>query len=271
MTTVSAKNRSDYTVFLPRDIPLEMVKVEGGTFSMGSEKNNREKPVHEVSVPDFYIGKYPVTVRQYLAFVKDTDSHHPEWMEEGNEYNIKTGSDNHYKKIGKALTHPGCPIVGVSWENAVAFCEWISSKYDAMEFRLPSEAEWEYAARGGKYNQGLQYAGSSKLKEVGWYNKNSNGQTQPVGLKQPNELGIYDMSGNVWEWCADHWHDNYEGAPVDGSAWVEGGDEYERVVRGGSWNHIDNYCRPSDRIRNGTDLRYDYIGFRLARYYPPER
>ena len=180
MTTVSAKNKSDYTVFLPNHIPLEMVKVESGTFSMGSEKDNREKPVHEVSVPDFYIGKYPVTVRQYLAFVKDTDSHHPEWMEEGSEYNIKTGSDNHYKKIGKALTHPGCPIVGVSWENAEAFCEWISSKYDAIEFRLPSEAEWEYAAgggeqirmdaaRGGKYNQGLRYAGSNKLKEVGWY------------------------------------------------------------------------------------------------------
>ena len=114
MTAVSAKNKSDYpTVFLPNHIPLEMVKVESGTYSMGSEKDNSEIPVHEVSVSDFYIGKYPVTVRQYLAFVKDTDSHHPEWMEEGNEYNIKTGSDDHYKRIGKALmTHPGCPIVG---------------------------------------------------------------------------------------------------------------------------------------------------------------
>ncbi len=266
MTTTSTQNKSSHTVILPGDIPLEMVKVEGGTFMMGSEAYDREKPVHEVSVSDFYIGKYPVTVGQYLAFIKETDSHHPEWMEEGSKYNIKTGSDEHYKQIGKALTHPNHPIVGVSWEDAMAFCQWMSEKSDGIKFRLPSEAEWEYAARGGKYNQGLRYAGSNKLKEVGWYSKNSNGQTQRVGLKLSNELGLYDMNGNVWEWCADHWHEKYEGAPNDGSAWIEGGEKERRVVRGGSWSFIDNVCRPSNRGGFDAIDRYFDIGFRLARY-----
>jgi len=253
MTTVSAKNRSDYTVFLPRDIPLEMVKVEGGTFSMGSEKNNREKQVHEVSVPDFYIGKYPVTQEQWAAVM----------------------GNNPARFRGK--THPA---EQVSWEDIQIFLKKLNQLTDGA-FRLPSEAEWEYAAgggeqirmdaaRGGKYNQGLQYAGSNKLKEVGWHEKNSNGQTQPVGLKQPNELGIYDMSGNVREWCADHWHDNYEGAPVDGSAWVEGGDKDRRVVRGGSWFNYDNFCRPSDRYMVNSDDRNFITGFRLARHCPPK-
>lgn len=228
---------------------------------MGNEEFDSAKPVHEVSLSDFHIGKYPVTVRQYLAFVKETDSHHPEWMDEGSVYNIKTGNENHYKKLGKALMHPDHPIVGVSWKDAVAFCEWMNNQCEGKKFRPPSEAEWEYAARGGRHilmdagrggknNQGLQYAGSNKLKEVGWYSKNSNGQTQRVGLKQPNELGLYDMSGNVWEWCADYWHENYEGAPAGGSVWMTGGDKDSRVVRGGSWSSMISIA--ARRAASGT-------------------
>ena len=141
------------------------------------------------------------------------------------------------------------PVINVTWYGAIAYCDWLSEK-EGQPYRLPSEAEWEYVARGGVKSKGFLYAGGHKLKEVGWYSKNSHGQTKPVGLKQPNELGLYDMSGNVREWCADHWHENYNGAPTDGSAWVTGGDASRRVVRGGSWFNYDYRCRVS--IASGT-------------------
>jgi formylglycine-generating enzyme required for sulfatase activity len=249
MTSLSAKNRSDYTVLLPNDISLEMVKVEGGTFMMGSEEREREKPIHEVKVPDFHIGKHPVTQEQWVAVM----------------------GDNPARFRGRAH-----PVEQVSWDDTQAFLKKLNQLTGEI-FRLPSEAEWEYAARGGKQirmdaarggknNRGLQYAGSNKLTEVGWYYKNSNGQTQPVGLKLPNELGLFDMSGNVWEWCADHWHENYESAPVDGSAWVTGGEKDRRVVRGGSWSYSGYDCRPSNRLRGSSVVRINSIGFRLARY-----
>ena len=130
------------------------------------------------------------------------------------------------------------PVINVTWYGAIAYCDWLSEK-EGQPYRLPSEAEWEYVARGGVKSKDFLFAGGHKLKEVGWYSKNSHGQTKPVGLKQPNELGLYDMSGNVDEWCADHWHENYNGAPNDGSAWVTGGDASRRVVRGGSWYDND--------------------------------
>ena len=159
------------------------------------------------------------------------------------------------------------PMVYVNWYGARAFCRWLSDK-TGHSFRLPSEAEWEYAARGGNKSKGFPYAGGHKLKEVGWYDKNSHNQTKPVGLKQPNELGLYDMSGNVYEWCADHWHEGYEGAPNDGSAWVTGGDTYSPS---GSWRVLvllcfDVDCRVSVRDWGNADLGNFDIGFRVARY-----
>ncbi|MCR9053799.1 MAG: formylglycine-generating enzyme family protein [Phaeodactylibacter xiamenensis] len=238
MTTTSTQNKSDYDVLLPGGTKIEMVEVEGGTFMMGSEEREREKPIHEVKVPNFHIGKHPVTQEQWVAVM----------------------GDNPARFRGRAH-----PVDRVRWHDTQAFLKKLNQLVNEA-FRLPSEAEWEYAARGGKYNQGLQYAGSKKLKEVGWYDENSNGQTQPVGLKLPNELGIFDMSGNVWERCADHWHENYEGAPVDGSAWITGGEKHRRVVRGGSWDDYDGSCRPSLRYWYLTNNRNFNIGFRLARY-----
>jgi formylglycine-generating enzyme required for sulfatase activity len=250
---------------LPDGTLIELIKVESGTFLMGSNEQKDEQPIHEVNVPAFHIGRYPIMVQQYLAFVAATNSHAPEWLEEGSQYHIETGTDGYYKKIEAALTNDQHPIVGVSWQGATAFCEWLSQETEHT-YRLPSEAEWEYAARGGRHSLGFLYAGSNKLKEVGWYNKNSHGETKPVGLKLPNELGLYDMSGNVWEWCADVWHDSYENAPKDGSAWLKGADKDIRLLRGGSWLNSSDICRVSFRGGYSAGNRDDNIGFRVARY-----
>jgi formylglycine-generating enzyme required for sulfatase activity len=187
-------------------------------------------------------------------------------MEEESDYHIETGTDDHYKRLGSALTAPDHPVVGVSWRDAVAYCAWLSAR-TGHSYRLPSETEWEYAGRGGPSSQGFPYAGGYRLEEVGWFRGNSRSATHPVGLKKPNELGLYDMSGNVWEWCADHWQDDYGAAPLDGSPWQGSGGEGLRVVRGGSWNRSNDDCRLSNRDWIfDADGRTDDFGFRPARY-----
>ena len=250
----------------------EMIPIKGGSFQMGGDQYDDEQPIHKVIVPDFLLGKYPVTNIQFVDFLNayqsDTILDGPnkgekiiveyEWglsLEEG-IWKVATPGFEQY--VGKK------PVINVTWYGAVAYCEWLSAQTDD-NYRLPTEAEWEYAARGGKSNR-FTYSGSQKLKEVGWYDDNSHGQTHPVGLKLPNELGLYDMSGNVDEWCADHWHENYKGAPKDGSAWVTGGEATRRVVRGGSWYFDDLNSRVSYRFRYYSDSRDYDIGFRVARY-----
>ena len=158
-----------------------------------------------------------------------------------------------------------CPVLAVSWHEAAQYCNWLSEQTGKL-YRLPSESEWEYAARGGQQSHGFRYSGGNKLKEVSWYDSNSHLETQPVGLKLPNELVIHDMSGNVWEWCADHWHDDYKKAPDNGSAWITGGDPERRVDRGGFWSPDDNSCRVSSRGGGFADGRGGLMGFRVARY-----
>ncbi len=235
---------------------------------MGSNDSKWEQPIHPVTVPDFYLGKYPVTNAQFAAFLQDYGN---DRVKEG-EYAgreiidpFRWGLQNINDQWQPATGFENHPIVAVSWYGAVEYCKWLSAQ-TAQPYRLPSEAEWEFAARGGNAGLNFRYAGGNKLKEVGWYEKNSHVETKPVGLKLPNELELYDMSGNVWEWCADHWRENYDGAPQDGSAWTEGGDADRRVVRGGSWGDDDDYCRVSVRYWYFTLGRYYIIGFRLARY-----
>lgn len=233
---------SIHTENLPNGFSFDMIPIEGGTFIMGNDDestSSREKPVHSVKVPDFFIGKYPVTQALWQSLMGKNPSY--------------------FKGENR-------PVESVSWDDVQIFIEKLND-LTGKTYRLPSEAEWEYAARGGKQSSGLIYAGSNKLKEVGWYNANTHNETKPVGLKLPNELGLYDMSGNVWEWCADVWHDDYKGAPKDGSAWLTGGDQDSRVVRGGSWIDFDEIdCRVSDRDGNDADYQDDIIGFRLAGY-----
>ena len=216
-----------------------MVKVEAGTFMMGatSEMENPyswEKPVHQVTLPhDYYMGKYEVT--QAL------------WQ-------VVMGSNPSYFK-GDDL-----PVEEVSWED----CQEFISKLNSMigrKFRLPTEAEWEYAARGGKKSRGHQYGGSSNISDVAWYDGNSGSKTHPVGMKQANELGIYDMSGNVYEWCQD-WKGSYVNSSQTNPTGAVSGSY--RVYRGGSWYYDARYCRSSYRNSGAPGCRLNRLGLRLV-------
>jgi len=229
------------------DVPFDnlMVKVEGGTFMMGSNEYYNTKPIHEVIVPTFYISKVEVTQKQW----RDITGKDPE------ELRFK-GCDN-------------CPVESVSWNDIQDFLKKLNQK-TGKKYRLPTEAEWEFAARGGNQSKGYKYAGSDNLNEVGYYEDSyiSGVEHQnygPVGTKKSNELGIYDMSGNLWEWCEDTWHDNYQNAPTNGAVWLENGDNSRRVLRGGSWLNDILDCRVAIRIRLSPSDRDSNYGFRVAR------
>lgn len=251
------------------DIEKNMVFIQGGTFSMGSANpgiagegdSKDETPVHDVTLRGFYMGRTEVTIGQYLAFCDETKTHYPEWLEAGSKYNIETSSNDYYKKKGMSRDNKNYPVTGVSWNDAVAYCEWLSGK-TGKKYRLPTEAEWEYAARGGpKWTDGYQYAGSPNLDEVGWYSRNSNGQPHPIAGKKSNQLGLFDMSGNVYEWCSD-WYGNYTSEAQTNPTGLEV--SASRVFRGGSWYINARFCRAADRGGYMPTYRNDDIGFRLA-------
>ena len=216
---------------------IELIKVKAGSFMMGGKEYDDEQPVHEVKIAyDFWIGKYPVTQAQYEAVMKKNPAYF----------------------IGKDR-----PVERISWDDTQIFIKELN-KQTGENFRLPSEAEWEYAARGGGeyYKDNFKYSGSNNIDEVAWYGENSHKETKPVGLKLPNQLGIYDMSGNVWEWCEDDWHGNYENAPKDGSAWKDNPRSDRRVLRGGAWSYGSLYCRVADRTDDPPFNRNFSIGCR---------
>jgi formylglycine-generating enzyme required for sulfatase activity len=217
-------------------IKIPMILVEGGFFDMGSEEDDDEKPIHKVHVDSFLIGQYPITQELYLVVMEENPSHF--------KGNLKK------------------PVEQVSWDNAQSFIEKLNS-LTGEKFRLPTEAEWEYAARGGKHwKDKFEYAGANDIHSVGWYDKNSADETKPVGLKQPNQLGIYDMSGNVWELCHDR-YEKYSSSSQTNPQGPESGSS--RVYRGGSWFYNALFTRVSNRYNNNPDYRYNLLGFRLSK------
>ncbi|MCC6463310.1 MAG: SUMF1/EgtB/PvdO family nonheme iron enzyme [Saprospiraceae bacterium] len=216
----------------------DMVFVKGGTFTMGSPKNeadrNDDETQHPVTLSDFAIGKYPVTQQLWQDIM-------------GNDPSNFKGVD--------------LPVEMVSWDDVQDFLQKLNACYPGQRYRLPTEAEWEYAARGGSQSKGFIYAGSNNLDEVGWHRNNAGSKTHPVGQKKANELGLYDMSGNVWEWCAD-WYDNY---PSDLQTNPHGpGSGTGRVRRGGGWARYPHGCRVAYRSLWQPGIRISIVGFRLA-------
>ena len=247
---------------------FDMVFVEGGRFLMGSEENDLEKPIHEVTVSDFHMGKYPVTLSEFAEFVHETkyqtdaDRGDGSYVWDGSNWKMTPGVNWLCGVDGKPRPESDYnhPVIHVSWNDAVAYAQWLSSKTN-KNYRLPSEAEWEYAARGGQSSCGYPYAGSENLDEVAWYAQNSDGSTHPVGLKKPNELDLYDLSGNVWEWCQD-WYGTYPSSPQTNPTGPNSGSY--RVYRGGSWNYYAVYCRVAYRNYDDPDYRNYLLGFRIV-------
>ena len=224
----SQKNVEKFTV---KGVTFEMVRVDGGSFMMGSDNGYKdEKPVHSETVGTFYIGKTEVTQALWTAVMGSNPSYHK----------------------GQSL-----PVEEVSWDDCQEFIDRLN-RITGQNFRLPTEAEWEYAARGGNRSRGYEYSGSNNIESVGWHDGNSGNSTHPVGNKLDNELGLYDMSGNVREWTSDLWSSDY-------SSYRNGGSSGSyRVSRGGSYNYYAKNCRSANRGLNDSSYRYRSLGFRLA-------
>jgi formylglycine-generating enzyme required for sulfatase activity len=222
----------------------ELVYVPSGRFTMGSAEGEQgreehEWPVHEVYVRSFYLCRYLVTNEEYGRFLKACGAKKPDqWAD-------------------PQFNRPRQPVVGVNWEEANRFAEWAGG-------RLPSEAEWEYACRAGKKTPFCSGDGEQHLARVGWYRGNSGGKLHEVGEKEVNGFGLYDMHGNVWEWCEDDWHGSYEGAPADGSAWIDKSRSSARVARGGAFLNPPGVCRSAFRFRAVAVGRNKVLGFRIA-------
>jgi formylglycine-generating enzyme required for sulfatase activity len=227
-------------VFAVNGVTFKMIAVEGGTFMMGATEEqvlagaqSNEYPAHQVTLSSFYVSQTEVTQELWQAVMGNNPSY--------------------FKGANK-------PVEQVSWDDCQEFICKLNNLTNA-HFRLLTEAEWEYAARSGKQNQGYKYAGSNILSSVAWYNDNSSSETHPVGQKQPNELGLYDMSGNVCEWCQD-WFGNYSSSSQTNPTGPNSGSN--RVNRGGSWSLIAGLCRSSHRNNCTPSYRNSDLGFRLA-------
>jgi formylglycine-generating enzyme required for sulfatase activity len=242
------KQAQSFLEDLGNGVALEMVAIPGGKFLMGSPENeegrgSQESTQHEVTVPPFFMGKFQVTQKQWK---------------------VLDPNPSHFKGDDR-------PVERVNWYDAVDFCKRLSEK-TGREYRLPSEAEWECACRAGtttpfyfgqtitpdlvNYDGNYTYADAPK----GRYRET----TTAVGQFTPNSFGLYNMHGNVYEWCADYWHDNYNGAPTNGSAWLEGGDSDCRMLRGGSWDIGPGFCRSAYRLMHDPSGYYNHAGLRVV-------
>ena len=222
-----------------KGVSFNMVRVDGGTFTMGatseqgSDADSDEKPAHQVTLSTYSIGETEVTQALWRAVMGSNPSN---WQ-----------GDN-------------LPVETVSWNDCQKFITKLN-KLTGRRFRLPTEAEWEYAARGGSKSRGYKYSGSNNIGDVAWYDSNSSDKTHSVKTKQANELGLYDMSGNVYEWCQD-WYGNYSSGSQTNPTGPSSGSY--RVYRGGSWYLSARFCRVADRVDSAPDNRHDCLGLRLA-------
>jgi sulfatase modifying factor 1 len=230
-------DKNDTELRVNKKSGFEMVVVQGGIFIMGGNDNEHtgqgaDECPHKVSISDFSIGKYEVT--------------QADWIE------IMGSNPSHFQNCND------CPVEQVSWDDVKIFIQRVNNKYRET-YRLPTEDEWEFAARGGIKSKSYKFSGSNKVEEVAWYSTNSNGKSHSVGLLKSNELGLYDMSGNIWEWCSD-WKIPYP-CDVEGKSFAN----VSKVLRGGTFANDSSSVRVRDRNGRGTSLRLNTLGFRLAK------
>jgi len=250
--TPSTPSPTPIPKYMTNSIDMEFVLIPAGEFDMGSPSSEvgrfeNEGLVHHVTISEpFCMSKYEVTQKQWHEVM---------------------GSDPSYY-VGDDL-----PVERISWLDVQEFIRKLNEREGSVKYRLPSEAEWEYAARAGTTTRYSFGDDESELADHAWYSENSEGRTHPVGQKKPNPWGLYDMHGNVWEWVQDEWHYGYEGAPTDGSAWEDGNGAF-RVFHGGAWFNYARYCRSAYRdyrdpgiirFRDPGISRFRGLGFRLLR------
>ncbi len=302
MTRLIIRREQKQTQYFTEDlgdgVELDMVRIPGGSFWMGTEDEEierlcktynveyfrKERPQHKVTIPTFFMGRYPITQEQWRIVAG--------W--EQVERKIYPDSSN-FKEPYEKIDRWQRPVESISWEDAKEFCNRLSKK-TKRQYRLPTEAEWEYACRavisdqlsvsGGnltkaqwneQYNQPFHFGETISTQLANYYGNDIYGrgvegeyrrQTTPVGyFEVANAFGLYDMHGNVWECCEDDWHENYEDAPIDGSAWLSE-QSNAKVICGGSWGSHPNHCRSAYRNFITRDYRYSYIGFRVVRVAP---
>ena len=227
---------------LGNGIVMEMVRIPLGKFALGSPPNEtsrreNESPISEVNVPAFYMAKFAVTQEQWVEVMGRNPSIFRETLQ--------------------------APVENISWLEAQDFCRKLAQRSQHF-YRLPSESEWEYACRAGT-NTAYHFGDSpAQLSDYAWFGENANKRSHPVGQKVPNPWGLYEMHGGIWEWCEDIWHDNFNGAPADGSAWISGDNSSRRVRKGGSWSNEAQLCRSASREWHWQSDRYNDIGFRVV-------
>ena len=278
-TSANAPSRAGQTIKDCVDCP-ELVVLPAGSFMMGSsaqeqaqaqaqgakkEITDRENPQHNVSISRFAMGKTEVTKAQYAAFVSATghNAGNSCWIWTGSKWEDTTGRN--WQNPGYSQSDND-PVACVNWHDGQAYAKWLSNK-TGKQYRLPSESEWEYAARAGSSGKWSCGDEEGQLGQYAWYEANSGEKTQPVGTKKPNAFGLYDMHGNVWEWTQDCWNESYTGAPTDNAASTTGNCG-QRVGRGGSWSGNAVNSRSASRGRDDAASRDSFLGFRLARMLP---
>jgi formylglycine-generating enzyme required for sulfatase activity len=269
MITKQQGQNQFYEETLNEEVKLRMMLIPSGTFMMGSpdkelERTEAEGPQHKVAISQFFMGKYPVIQAQWRIVA------------------TMPQVDRELKTDPSCFKGDNLPVEQVSWYDAVEFCKRLTN-HTNRQYRLPSEAQWEYACRAGTttpFHFGetittdlanyrgtdLENGGTTHLGFYGSVLRSKyREKTTPVDhFSLANTFGLYNMHGNVWEWCADHWHESYEGAPKDGSAWLDGSSNKEYVQRGGSWFDDPGYCRSAYRLRNAPDNDFDDYGFRVC-------
>jgi len=247
------RTNKSYTEDLGNGVSLTLMLIPAGEFVMGAppeepRSRDSERPQHRVRLSQFLLGRYPVTQAQWR---------------------VVAGYDQNTRELNaepSSFKGDNLPVEGVSWEDAQEFCQRLSDQ-TGKDYRLPSEAQWEYACRAG--TETAFHFGERITTELANYNNGSKGEyrtkTIEVGSSPANDWGLHDMHGNVWEWCKDDWHDTYNGAPSDGSAWVESDlTKTSRLLRGGSWFHRPEYCRSAVRGNGSRDYSDYYVGFRAC-------